>query len=102
MSGRRFVPTPAAERLLISAREILRELNLAEAELSDSAAGITRTIWLSVRSQTAFHWLPPFLELLRRDAPDLRLSVRPDADTVPLASLRNGRADLALVAGSAP
>jgi LysR family transcriptional regulator for metE and metH len=102
ISGRRFVPTPAAERLLISAREILRELNLAEAALRDSAAGITRTIWLSVRAQTAFHWLPPFLELLRRNAPDLRLSVRPDANTVPLASLREGRVDLALVAGSVP
>jgi LysR family transcriptional regulator for metE and metH len=102
ISGRRFVPTPAAERLLISAREILRELNLAEAALCDSAAGITRTIWLSVRAQTAFHWLPPFLELLHRTAPDLRLSVRPDADSAPLASLREGRADLALVAGSVP
>jgi LysR family transcriptional regulator for metE and metH len=102
ISGRRFVPTPAAERLLISAREILRELNLAEAALYDSAAGITRTLWLSVRAQTAFHWLPPFLELLRRNAPDLRLSVRPDADTAPLASLREGRVDLALVAGNVP
>src|SRR5262252_6692462 len=59
--GKRLVLTPAGERLLGSAREVLGALRQAELEirqLGQENAGLLR---ITTECYTCYHWLPPLL-----------------------------------------
>jgi LysR family transcriptional regulator for metE and metH len=97
-AGRRMVLTPAGERLLESARTILRDLERAEAEISARAAGgPTGLLRVATECYTCYHWLPPVLEGFRAAWPGVELRLVPEATRRPLASLKVGDLDLAIV-----
>src|SRR6266496_3336956 len=63
--GKRLVLTPAGERLLASARDVLDRLDRTEGEIrqmADDRAGLIR---LSTECYTCYHWLPPLLAKFR-------------------------------------
>src|ERR1044071_6985866 len=57
--NKRMVLTQAGERLLHSARIVLRELADAEMDLAQIAGHRKGTLRLSTECYTCYHWLPP-------------------------------------------
>lgn len=94
--SKRMVPTPAGERLLQSARSVLRELERTGREISGNGenAGLIR---LSTECYTCYHWLPPLLKEFRKKYPRVEISIDADATHDPLAALREGRLDVGVV-----
>src|SRR5947209_7014564 len=67
--GKRLVLTPAGERLLASARDVLGRLDRAETEIrqmGQESAGLLR---LTTQCYTCYHWLPALLTRYRRRFP---------------------------------
>ena len=90
--GKRLVLTPAGERLLASARDILERLERAEhdiREMSRDRAGLLR---ITTECYTCYHWLPPLLLHYRRTFPrvEVRIDVKIDLAVVssPVADRR--------------
>jgi LysR family transcriptional regulator, regulator for metE and metH len=94
--SKRMVPTPAGERLLQSARNVLGELERTGREIDNNgeSAGVIR---LSTECYTCYHWLPPLLKEFRKKYPKVEISIDADATHDPLAALREGRLDVGVV-----
>src|SRR5437773_109195 len=56
--GKRMVPTPAGERLLVAARRTLPQLTDVEEELRRLAGGRAAILRVSTECYTCYHWLP--------------------------------------------
>ena len=96
-SGRRMVPTAAAERLLRVAESVLGELSRAEDEVRGLDPGSSGVIRLSTECYTAYHWLPRALDGFARRFPRVDVQIVVEATRRPLEALEGGRLDLAIV-----
>ena len=95
--GKRLVLTPAGERLLASARDILERLERAEhdiREMSRDRAGLLR---ITTECYTCYHWLPPLLLHYRRTFPRVEVRIDVNATGRPVDMLLAGKIDLAVV-----
>jgi LysR family transcriptional regulator, regulator for metE and metH len=95
--GKRLVLTPAGERLLASAREVLEQLQQTEREIrqmGQEGAGVLR---LTTECYTCYHWLPPILTCYRRQFPRVEVRIDVNATPHPVEMLLGGKIDLALV-----
>ena len=98
--GKRLVLTPAGTRLLASAREVLARLQQAEddiRQLGGDRAGVLR---ITTECYTCYHWLPPLLTRYRRRFPRVEVRIDVDATSRPIASLFEGKIDLAIVSSA--
>ena len=95
-SGAAMQPTPQADALIGSAREILESLRrLATWEPDFNPASARRLFRLCITDASHLTLLPQLLARLRRDAPSIRLeALRIDGKTA--QALASGEADLAL------
>ncbi|QAY80029.1 LysR family transcriptional regulator [Sphingosinicella sp. BN140058] len=94
---RGVVPTPRALDLALSVKRVLRE---AEAILQPSAfdpASAQFQVSVSASDYTQRVLLTPFLSILGRDAPGLRLAIRPLLGGSLLPLMARGSVDLALL-----
>jgi LysR family transcriptional regulator, regulator for metE and metH len=96
--SKRMVPTPAGERLLQSARNVLGELERTQREIGNGGtnAGLIR---LSTECYTCYHWLPALLKEFRKKYPKVEISIDAGATHDPLAALHEGRLDVGVVSG---
>ncbi|MDX8141881.1 LysR family transcriptional regulator [Lentzea sp. BCCO 10_0061] len=98
--GRRGAsPTPAGERALVHARQILRQLELLRTEARDAAAGsVTGTVRIAAFRTAAAHLLPPALDRLTTRFPGLKpqVLVVPELGRGAAGEVADGRADLAI------
>lgn len=95
--GKRLVLTPAGERLLVSAKEILERLEQTEQDIrrmGQEHAGILR---LTTECYTCYHWLPPLLMRYRRKFPRVEVRIDVEATRRPIEMLLAGKIDLAIV-----
>ena len=95
--GKRLVLTPAGERLLASARDVLERLERAEhdiREMSRDRAGLLR---ITTECYTCYHWLPPLLLHYRRTFPRVEVRIDVNATGRPVEMLLAGKIDLAVV-----
>jgi len=95
--GRRLAPTPAGERLLESARDILDRLRQAEdaiRHLGQQRAGVLR---ITTECTTCYHWLPPLLTTYRGRFPAVEVRIDVEATSRPVQRLLDGAIDLALM-----
>jgi len=95
--GKRLVLTPAGERLLASARDVLERLERAEhdiREMSRDRAGLLR---ITTECYTCYHWLPPLLLHYRRTFPRVEVRIDVNATGRPVDMLLAGKIDLAVV-----
>jgi len=95
--GKRLVLTPAGERLLASARDVLERLERAEhdiREMSSDRAGLLR---ITTECYTCYHWLPPLLLHYRRTFPRVEVRIDVNATGRPVDMLLAGKIDLAVV-----
>jgi len=93
--------TAAGERLLLSARTVLEELERAEKEIRDgndcrdgAGRGLIR---LSTECYTVYHWLPPRLKMFQQTFPAVEFELVVEATDNPFQALLEGKLDLAIV-----
>jgi LysR family transcriptional regulator, regulator for metE and metH len=95
--GRRLVLTPAGERLLESAREVLDRLRHTEEtirHLGKTSGGVLR---ITTECTTCYHWLPSLLTTYRKRFPSMEVRIDVEATARPIARVLDGTIDLALM-----
>src|SRR2546426_12626466 len=98
--GKRMVPTPAGERLLVAARRALPQLSDVEEELRRLAGGRAAILRVSTECYTCYHWLPGVLQPFARRFPQVDVQIVAEATHHPVPALFDGRIDLAIVSRS--
>src|SRR2546428_12602463 len=94
--GKRMVPTPAGDRLLVAARRTLPQLSDVEEELRRLAGGRTAILRVSTECYTCYHWLPGVLPRFVRRFPRVDVQIVAEATHHPVPALFGGRIDLAI------
>src|SRR5438132_436364 len=99
--GKRLVLTPAGERLLGSARDVLGRLQQTEQDIRDLGRDRAGVLRITTECYTCYHWLPPLLQRYRRTFPRVEVRIDVEATGRPLPMLLNGKLDLAIVSSPA-
>jgi LysR family transcriptional regulator, regulator for metE and metH len=95
--GKRLVLTPAGERLLASAREVLARLHQTEHDIREMGRDHAGVLRLTTECYTCYHWLPPLLTKYRRKFPRVEVRIDVDATRQPVETLLAGKVDVALM-----
>jgi LysR family transcriptional regulator for metE and metH len=95
--GKRLVLTPAGERLLASAREVLARLQQTEHDIREMGRDHAGVLRLTTECYTCYHWLPPLLIRYRRRFPRVEVRIDVGATGRPVENLIAGKIDLAIV-----
>jgi LysR family transcriptional regulator for metE and metH len=89
--------SPAGERLLALAREVLPLLRQTQEELRRLAAGNSGRLRIAVECHTCFDWLTPAMDRFREEWPAVEMDLLSGFQD-PLPLLQSGQADLAILA----
>ena len=89
--------TPAGERLLRLARELLPQVSAAEHDLARIIEGEAGELRLAVECHTCFDWLMPAMGEFRPMWPQVELDIVSGFQADPVGLLLQHRADLAIV-----
>ena len=92
-------PTPAGQRAVVHARQILRQYEVLVAESRDAAAGtVTGTVRIAAFRSAAAHLLPPALETLAARHPGVvpQVLIVPELGRGTAGEVADGRADVAI------
>jgi LysR family transcriptional regulator for metE and metH len=95
--GKRMVLTPAGERVLRSADDVLAAIDDTEAAVKQMAGGSRGLLRISTECYTCYHWLPALIKTYRQKHPRVDVRIEPSATTDPIAHLIDARLDLAIV-----
>jgi LysR family transcriptional regulator for metE and metH len=95
--GKRLVLTPAGERLLVSAKDILERLAQTEEDIRRMGKEHAGVLRLTTECYTCYHWLPPLLMRYRRRFPRVEVRIDVEATGRPIEMLLAGKIDLAIV-----
>jgi len=95
--NKRMILTPAGEKLLLAAHQILAELKRTEDEISQMAVGRQGTLRISTECYTCYHWLPHLLKEFSRKFPGVEVKIVVEATHRPIQALLHGKLDLAIV-----
>lgn len=97
-TARRMVPTPAGEQLAQLGRAVLAQVGTFERQLRDGELSSVRgTVRIATECYTAYHWLPVVLRGFCERWPGVDLRIAAEHTSAPIAALRNGALDLAIV-----
>lgn len=88
--------TQAGERLLKTAKIVLQELENTDCEISTMLAKDEGVLRISTMCYTCYHWLSPTLKIYKKQFPNVRIDVLPDATYATIEALLGGRLDIAL------
>ena len=95
--GKRMVLTPAGERVLQSAHEVLASIERTEDAVRGLAGASRGVLRLTTECYTCYHWLPALLKAYRTSHPRVDVRIDAAATSEPLAHLLDGRIDVAIV-----
>lgn len=95
--GKRLVLTPAGDRLLLSAKDILERLEQVEHDIRQMGKAHAGVLRITTECYTCYHWLPPLLMRFRRKFPRIEVRIDVDATRHPIEMLLAGKIDLAIV-----
>src|SRR5215831_7301395 len=95
--GKRLVLTPAGERLLVSARDVLGRLERTETEIRQMGQERAGLLRLTTECYTCYHWLPGLLARYRRRFPRVEVRIDVESTRRPFEMLLAGRIDVAIV-----
>ena len=98
--GKRLVLTPAGERLLASAKDILERLAQAEEDIRRMGKEHAGVLRITTECYTCYHWLPPLLMRYRRKFPRVEVRIDVEATRHPIEMLLAGKIDLAIVSST--
>lgn len=91
--------TAPGERLLTSARAILREVEQAQDDISGNRAEPQGPIRISTACYTCYHWLPGMLKAMQRSFPGIEIRIVVEATRRPVEALLAGEIDVAIAMG---
>lgn len=94
--------TPAGERLLKLAHELLPRVATAERDLMQIIQGEAGELRLAVECHTCFDWLMPAMGVFRPQWPHVELDIVSGFQADPVGLLLTHRADLAIVSEAVP
>jgi LysR family transcriptional regulator, regulator for metE and metH len=94
---RGMVLTPHGEKLLDTARSVLRDLREAAESLASADAEGQGTLRLSTECYTCYHWLPSRLKEFHARFPKVEVEIVVEATRRPVEALVHGELDLAIV-----
>jgi LysR family transcriptional regulator, regulator for metE and metH len=100
--NKKMILTPAGERLLHTARQVLDEMKRAEDHISHIAANRQGTLRISTECYTCYHWLPDVMKEFRRKFSGVEVKIEAEATHRPIEALLQGKLDLAIVSGVRP
>jgi LysR family transcriptional regulator, regulator for metE and metH len=86
--------SPAGERLLELARQVLPELHRADQDLQRLAEGRGGRLYAVIECHSCYEWLLPVLDDYRRDWPEVELDLPGSVSFKALTALREGRVDV--------
>jgi LysR family transcriptional regulator for metE and metH len=95
--GKRLVLTPAGERLLATARDVLDRLDRTEQDIHQRGKARAGMLRLTTECYTCYHWLPPLLVRYRKRFPEVEVRIDIGATGRPLDMLLAGKLDLAIM-----
>jgi LysR family transcriptional regulator for metE and metH len=95
--GKRLVLTPAGERLLASATDVLERLERAEHDIREMGRDRGGSLRLTTECYTCYHWLAPLLLRYRRAFPRVEVRIDVAATHRPVEMLLAGKIDLGLM-----
>jgi LysR family transcriptional regulator, regulator for metE and metH len=95
--GKRLVLTPAGERLLATARDVLDRLDRTELDIHQMGKARAGMLRLTTECYTCYHWLPPLLVRYRKRFPQVEVRIDVGATGRPLDMLLAGKLDLAIM-----
>lgn len=95
--GKRMMLTPAGERLLRSADEVLATIERTEDAIRQLGGAKRGVLRITTECYTCYHWLPALLKRYRRTHPQVDLQIDVTATGQPLAHVLDGRLDVAIV-----
>ncbi len=98
-SHKRLRMTAAAEHLAQVAERLIADLVRAEHDAERMGHGVRHVVRLAVEAYSSYHWLPGFLQHLRRALPDVGIQVVAAAARSPLGSLADHTVDLIILSG---
>lgn len=97
-TGRAMILTPAGEQLAQLARGVLAQVESFERQVRDGDFATARgAIRIATECYTAYHWLPAVLREFRDRWPNVDLRVGAEFTDAPIAALRDGKLDLAII-----
>jgi len=94
--GKRLVLTPAGERLLESAEDVLERLEQTERDIRQMGKERAGVLRLTTECYTCYHWLPPLLIRYRKKFPRVEVRIDVAATGHPIENLLAGKRDLAI------
>jgi DNA-binding transcriptional LysR family regulator len=97
--GRGLRLTSAGEELLGIAVKMLDLYQESKEKLARQGGG---KLSIGTIDSIASYYLPPYIQQLRRDYPDLAIRLQPDREDAILNKIREGEFDLGLILGSNP
>jgi LysR family transcriptional regulator for metE and metH len=95
--GRRMAPTVEGERLAETARLVIDEVGRAEYDLGRYKTGYRGVLHVATGCYTCYHWLPRIINEFAEAFPDVDLQIVPEVTRHPVAALKDGRLDLAII-----
>jgi len=95
--GKRMMPTAIGERVLISARAVIAELEQLADDVRRLTSGQETLLRLGTQCYTAFHWLPGILASYVKKYPTVDVQIIGDATHEPERALLDGRIDLGII-----
>src|SRR6185503_16966007 len=98
--GKRLVLTPAGERLLTSAKDVLERLRQTEHDIRAMGRDRAGVLRITTECYTCYHWLPPLLLRYRRKFPRVEVRIDVEATRRPIAMLLAGKLDLAIISST--
>ena len=90
--------TPAGERLLELADEVLPRARAAAAELARLADGKSGRLFMAIECHTCFEWLLPAINAFREEWPEVELDIAGSFHLDPQPALARGDLDLVITA----
>ncbi|NBD24595.1 LysR family transcriptional regulator [Paenibacillus glycinis] len=97
--GRGLRLTSAGEELLRMAVQMLDLYQESKEKLARQGGG---TLSIGTIDSVASYYLPPYVQQLRRDYPELSIRLQPDREEAILHGIREGEFDLGLILASSP
>ena len=89
-----MLPTPAGERLLQTANEVLCELKKVQCDIDRMTKEDSGTLRFTTGCYTCYHWLSPVLRTYKAKFPNVNLEIIPEATYNSFEYLLNGQVDL--------
>src|SRR3977135_2597171 len=89
--GKRLVLTPAGERLLTSAKDVLERLRQTEHDIPAMGRDRAAVVRITTECYTCYHWLPPLLLRYRRKFPRVEVRIDVEATRRPIEMLLAGK-----------